>query len=109
VFRTLIVATLSLALVPSAHAQTPPGLPLGSVTPKGEAAFVVADTPSERFFALSDAPGPELKAGEVVTIITRAEGRVRFMVRGKYGWVPEAALASEPPAPAPTDLLIPPG
>ncbi len=107
-FRTLIVTAL-LAVAPAAHAQMPPGLQLASVTPKGEGAFVVADTDSQRFFAVSDAAGPALKKGEAVTVVTRAEGRVRIMVRGQFGWVPEAALANEPPAPEPTDLLIPPG
>lgn len=107
-----VPALLALLLAPAAHAQQPMQIP--GLTPKGEAAFVVADTESLRFFAIDEtSKGPSLTEGEAVTVVVRAEGRVRFLVRGRFGWVPESALSSEPPAPpelpGTNDPLLPPG
>ncbi len=108
--RFLCIALLVLSgplFTSEAYAQVP-GVPLGSAAPQGNTAFVVADTDSQRFFAVHDAKGPSLTAGEAVTVIVRTGGRVRFLVRGQFGWVPEAALSAEPP-PAPSPDQPPPG
>lgn len=111
--RILCIALLVLTgplVATDAHAQAP-GIQLGGATPQGDTAFVVANTDTQRFFAVHDAKGPSLTAGEAVTVIVRAEGRVRILVRGQFGWVPKAALsATPPPAPvAPSPDQPPPG
>ena len=113
----MIRAFLSVLLVgwaPLAHAQQPMALP--GVPPAGETAFAVEDTDSQRFFAVDEtSKGPSLSAGEAVTVVLRTEDRVRFLVRGRFGWVPAAALSAQPPAapettaPGVNDPLLPPG
>ena len=81
-------------------------------TPQGETRFVVADTATTRFLTGPAAAGPALAAGEAVTVVTEADGRVRVFVRGQFGWVDAAGLTTELPAvPEPTELppLLPPG
>lgn len=113
--RWILALPVSLAwlcLAAPALAQVPS--PASAQVPRGETQFVVADTPSVRFFSGSDAPGPMLKAGEAVTVVTLGKKRARILVRGRYGWVPLSSLSTEPPvveAPAPGELppLLPPG
>jgi hypothetical protein len=107
---------LGLTLLPSmAMAQVPAGLDMpGVAVPQGQIRFVVADTTTQRFFAGSEAAGPALSAGEAVTLVTEAKGRVRILVRGAFGWVPAAALSEAPPPieltpPGELPSLLPPG
>jgi len=108
---SVVMCVLSLLAAAPAMAQQPlvlPGAP--PAIPQGETLFVLEATDSQRFFDDAEVKGVPLLAREAVTVITRHQGLVRVFVRGRYGWVPEAALSAElPELPEPAEApALPP-
>ena len=99
-----------LALLCSvALAQTPPALPPGfdlsafTAPVRAESRWVLTASPSDRFPDTAGG-GPDLAAGDRVELIVEENGRARFKLGDRYGWVPSATLTSEAPAPAPATV-----
>jgi hypothetical protein len=83
--------TSALLWVAWAWAQTPTfnfALP-----PLGEQREVVAEASTLRFQDDATVAGPALKVGDKVEVILEVDGRVRFRMGTRYGWVAATALA----------------
>jgi hypothetical protein len=94
--HTALFALLSLAT--SAHAQQPITLNVGEASDL-KTLFVVEDTTSKRF-ADTEQSGKVFISGDRVQVLSEADGWVRIMKGNTFGWVPEASLSVEAPAPA---------
>jgi hypothetical protein len=97
-------------LFSTALAQTspalPPGFDLTALAPpvRAESRWVIAASTSDRFPDTAGG-GPDLAAGDRVEVIVEENGRARFKLGDRYGWVSATALSSEAPAPAPAPAL----